>query len=149
LRRKLGLIPSAEKSQVVASIQGKFAETGNPATVPLLRGGSFRAELHDTGVSVNNLGTSPFIPWAVFKETVDLLEKNGGRARRGDAMGPRLGGERLPLSSVEGHVAHAVYGKNLGESVFRRITPIACLLVWAGVCRSERGELILKRQQEG
>jgi len=30
---------------------------------------------------------------------------------------------------VEGHVASKVYQKDIGESVFRGITPITCILI--------------------
>ena len=53
----------------------------------------------------------------------------------------KLGEEKLPLNSVEGHVASQIYGKQPGEWVFRRITPIAAILVWAGICEHRRGAL--------
>jgi len=58
-------------------------------------------------------------------------------------MNSRLGDEGSPLDSIEGQIASVVYGKKVGDSVFRRITPIACLLEWAGSCKSEPGKLIL------
>jgi len=73
-----------------------------------------------------------------------LLARQGGRAESGDAMGSRLGDEGLPLDSIEGHIAQVVYGKQVGESVFRRISPISAILVWAGVCDTDTGELILR-----
>ena len=60
-------------------------------------------------------------------------------------MDYRLGDPGLPLDCVEGHIAHVIYGKRRGDSVFRRITPIACILIWAGVCEHARGELVLAR----
>ena len=62
---------------------------------------------------------------------------------RGNAMNARVGDEDLSLHSIEGHIAHVVYGKQIGVTVFRRITPIAGILVWAGVCEAKPGELIL------
>jgi len=97
----------------------------------------------DGGVDVNNLGNQPFLPWIVFQEAIYVLIRNNGIAQRGNAMDSRLGEEGLFLNSIEGHVANVVYGKKIGDSVFRRITPIACILVWAGICRSEPGRLIL------
>ena len=132
-----------ERQHVVAAIKRRFAETGNPARVPLVRGGSFRAELSEKGVYVDNLGTSPLVPWAAFEAAVEVLARTGGRAPRGDALGARLGEPGLPLDSVEGYVAQAVYGKREGETVFRRITPIACILIWSGVCQHRPGELVL------
>lgn len=58
-------------------------------------------------------------------------------------MNYKLGETGLPIDSVEGRIAFKVYGKQLGQSVFRRITPIACILIWAGLCVNQSGKLIL------
>lgn len=58
-------------------------------------------------------------------------------------MNFKLGEAGLPLDSIEGHIARVVYGKQGGDSVFRFITPIACLLIWAGLCKAEPRELVL------
>ena len=93
---------------------------------------------------MDNLGSQPFLPWAVFVEAFKLMKGMGGRAMKGDAMQHRLGTQGLPIDSVEGHIANRVYGKQTGESVFRRITPIACILIWAGICANEQGYLVLR-----
>ena len=125
-------------------IRGRFKEGDSKAAIPLLRGGrTFTAEIVPGGISVSNLAGLPLLPWSVFEEAVKVMQRNGGKAVRGDAMGSRLGEPGLPLNSVEGHVAHAVYGRCVGESVFRRITPIACILIWAGICQAAPGTLIL------
>ena len=117
---------------------------GNPTQIPLLRGSrSFEAKLSMRGIYVSNLGTQPFLPWITFTETVSLLKRRGGRAARGNAMNSKLGERFLPLNSVEGHIAHVVYGKQKGDTLFRRVTPIACILIWAKICRHEPGELVL------
>ena len=132
-------------TSVVDKITNKFAETGSPVEIPLLRGGrTFTAELTAGGVSVSNLGAQPFLPWGVFQEAVCVLIRSGGSAQRGDAMNHKLGDPELSFDSIEGHIAHVVYGKEKGDSVFRRITPIACILVWSGVCTARPGEIILR-----
>ena len=129
--------------KVLERIKEKFEQTGSPTLIPLLKDGSFTAELVEDGVKVDNLGNQPFLPWAVFQEAVCVMMRNGGRAERGDAMGPRLGEPGLPLDSIEGHIAYVVYGHQPGDSVFRRITPISCILIWAGVCDAAPNELVL------
>ena len=129
--------------RAVQQIRNKFIETGSPATISLFKGGTFNARLVNEGVEVDNLGTQPFLHWSVFQEAVCILIRNGGRAYRGDAMKSRLGDPDLSLDSIEGHVAHVVYGKQVGETVFRRITPIGCILVWSGICKPEPRELVL------
>ncbi|MFC2026325.1 hypothetical protein ACFLUC_03935 [Chloroflexota bacterium] len=133
-----------DSNEVVTAIRSKFSVTGSPAKVPYIgRTGSFTAELTGTGIRVDNLGTQPFLPWAVFQEAINVIIRNGSRAERGNAMNYKLGESGLPLDSIEGHIAQVVYGKSEGDSVFRRITPIACILIWAGVCKAEPGELVL------
>ena len=129
--------------QAVEAIKHRFAEGGSPAKIPLLKRGSFTAELKPDGVAVDNLGNQPFLPWAAFQEAVCVMIRNGGRAARGDAMGSKLGAPGLPLDSIEGHVAQVVYGKREGDAVFRRVVPIAAILIWAGICEAAPNELAL------
>ncbi len=125
-------------------IASKFKNVGNYARIPLLREDQyFNAQMTSEGILVDNLSTQPLLPWIVFEETVQLLQRLGGSARKGDAMNNKLCDPGLSLNSVEGHIAHIVYNKQPGDWVFRRITPIACILIWAGICSSEPGVLIL------
>lgn len=127
-------------------IQAKFKKDGidGSAQIPYIKAnlGSFSARLHDDGVEVDNLGNYPFLPWAVFRQAVYLMRENQGRAKKG-SVNYKLGEKELPLNSIEGRIASRVYGKQLGSAVFRRITPIACLLIWAGVCENSPGQLHL------
>lgn len=129
--------------QAVNTVKRKFAVSGPTVQIPLLKGGHFSAEVTDEGIKVDNLGNQPLFPWAVFQEAICVLIRNGGRAERGDAMGSKLGDEGLSEDSVEGHIALVVYDKRPGDTVFRRITPVACILVWADICKAEPHELVL------
>lgn len=127
----------------VDTIRRKFQQSGAAVQIPLLKAGTFTAEMVVEGVRVDNLGSQPLLPWAEFQEAVCALIRNGGRAERGDAMASKLGAEGLSLDSVEGHIALVVYDKRPGDAVFRRITPVACILIWAGLCKAEPNELVL------
>lgn len=130
--------------EIINIIKKKFDEVGNPARIPLIRGNeTFKAEISEDGIIVDNLGNQPHLKWNVFTEAVSILKANGGKAIKGDAMNSRLGERGLPLDSVEGHIAHKVYGTKEGNYVFRRITPIACILIWAQICQHKPGKLIL------
>ena len=59
--------------QTVEIIKGRFAKIGHKETIPLLKGGHFIAEMTHEGVSVNNLGNQPLLPWAVFQEAVSVV----------------------------------------------------------------------------
>jgi len=129
--------------QTIEIIKQRLEQAGGEAEVSLLKGGNFRALLDPEGIRVDNLGAQPLLPWAVFQEAVCVMIRNGGEAARGDAMNARLGEPGLPLDSIEGHTAQVVYGKKPGDAVFRRITPVACILIWAGICRAGPGTLAL------
>lgn len=133
---------------VITAIRKKFSETGSPVLIMMAGRRSFQARIAEEGVYVSNLDSKPFLPWKVFTEAVSLIEKKGGRAMNGNAINFKLGQIGLPVDSVEGHIARTVYGKEIGESVSRRITPVAAILIWAGVCRHEPGELILCEKKE-
>lgn len=132
---------------IIRTIRSKFDETGGKATVPLFRCRkgkySFEAECKEAGVNVDNLGNEPFLPWPVFTETILLLRDNNGVALKGNATNHRLGSKGLPLDSVEGNIATKIYGKTIGDTVFRRITPVACIMIWAGICKNEPNRLVL------
>lgn len=132
-----------DTASVVDRIKRRFEAVAPSARIPLVRGGSFIASIAEDGITVSNLATQPLLPWAVFEQAVTLLGRTGGRASRGDAMKSKLGDDGLSLDSVEGHIAATVYGQRSGDSVFRRITPVACILIWAGVCQHSPGELVL------
>ncbi len=111
--------------------------------IPTQPGGSFKAKVTTCGVEVDNLPGYPVIEWGAFDAVQSLLEiSDAHSAIRGNAMGPKLGDLKLPIDSVEGCVA-VYYGKVLGDTVFRRVSPVSNILVWAGLCKHSRGRLIL------
>ena len=130
---------------VVEMIKRKFDKPNRVVKIPLEGGRLFKATMTEDGIMVDNLGSRPLLPWIVFEEVVRLLARNGGHAENGNAITARLGEAGLSLESVEGHVAQWVYGKKVGDSVFRRIFPISAILVWAGLCNTMPHELILRR----
>ena len=135
-----------ETQKFVERIKEEFG-SNKTVTIPTQKDTSFTATLKNDGIHVDNLGTQPFLPWKVFVETIRLLTDKGGVAKRGNVMGNVLGEEKLPIDSVEGNIALKVYEKDLGETIFRRITPVACILVWAGICEHRRGALALRKSK--
>ncbi|MGI6065553.1 MAG: hypothetical protein ACOYI2_03565 [Bacillota bacterium] len=133
-----------ESIDVITAIRAKFNEVGSPALIQMSKTDRyFKAELAKEGVYVDNLREDQFLPWAVFTETVALLKQKGGRAIKGNAVDFKLGEIGLSVESIEGHIARVVYGMETGERVFRRIISFGNILIWAGVCLHEPGELVL------
>jgi len=96
------------------------------------------------GLNVTNLGNYPFISIDVFVAVISLLKlSHNNEAVNGNVMDCKLGDDDLSMNSVEGHIASLVYGKSQGDTIFRRITPVARILEWAGVCTIITGGLKL------
>ena len=108
------------------------------------QGGFFEAQhqLNDGEefVWVDCLRDYPFLKYEVFDQVEKAFSAYGNVLERGDVMGPRLGEKKLPLDSVEGQIA-VVYDYKLGDSVFRRASPVCNILVWAGLCTHIPGAL--------
>jgi hypothetical protein len=135
------------KNDTAEIIKTKFEGLGNSIEIPLLKKGkSFTATLRTDGIEVSNLHTQNLIEWKALEEAISLLIKAGPEQRvpKGNAMNGKLGDKKLSKESIEGHLAFTVYNKEEGSSVFRRISPIAAILSWAGLCVNGRGYLLLK-----
>ena len=131
------------KFNIKEKIRSKLKEVGGQAEIQNQKKGTFYARLVEEGIVVNNLGGSPLIKWEVFDELERLFSEKGPIVRKGDAMSCKLGEIGLSLDTIEGCLANKVYHKKIGDSVFRRITPISGILVWAGICRNVNGSLEL------
>ncbi len=94
------------------------------------------------GIIVSNLGAQPFLIWKAFEEVINLLLTNG-ESITGYAMKGVLGDECLPLNSVEGWVAHTLYNRQIGQHVFRRITPLRWILGRCELVNNGHGYLSL------
>jgi len=132
--------------KTIEIIRSGFNGLHSTVAIPLMKQGRhFNATLRESGIEVDNLSTQKLLKWEIFKETVKFLESNNATAPKGNAMNGRLGDDKLPDKSVEGYLARKLFGKKTGDSVFRRISPVAAILSWASICENKRGELALKR----
>ena len=59
--------------------------------------------------------------------------------KKGNAFDSRLGDTNLDLNTMEGYISSKVYGCKMGDSVFKRITPLASILAWAEICENSQG----------
>jgi hypothetical protein len=137
----IGLPFTIDNQGIIEKICARFGDE-EKFKIPQQKGKAFVATLTEAGILVDNLGSCPFLPWEVFTETVQFLKNQNGCAKRGNGM-KKLGSEELPFDSVEGHIAQYIYNKKIKDSVFRRISPIANILVWAGICQHGNGKLSL------
>jgi len=123
-------------------LKNKFAHE-KIYSLPKQRGGHFNAELTPSGIKVDCLGSAPLLEWGAFDAVQNLLLKSAtNSAIRGSAMNSKLGDSKLPIDSVEGCIA-VYYKTKLGQSTLRRVSPVANILVWAGLCKHTRGALTM------
>lgn len=138
------------ENPIIAKIKKQFKEQGNPVKIPLMNGKQFfEASFEEDGVYVDNLKNQPFLKWEVFSEAVNCLKENGGQVKKGNAANSRLGTPDLDENTVEGYIASKVYGYKSGDVVVKRITPIASILAWAGICENSRGYIRLLLEERG
>lgn len=127
-------------------IKNKFDNGKGKVDIPLQTNNTFKAKATKEGIELDNLGNYPLLEWKVFDEIENLFKEKGPAVLKGDAMNYKLGESGLPIDSIEGRVAYKVYNKELGDSVFRRISPIVGILRWADICDNQNKYLVLTDQ---
>jgi len=125
-------------------IKNAFEREGEEVKIPLQINRTFTAKITEEGIKVDNLRNYHLLDWKVFDEIEELFKEKGPSVLKGDAMNYKLGESGLPIDSIEGRVAYKIYDKGLGDSVFRRISPIVGILVWADICEVNGEYLVLK-----
>lgn len=136
-----------DESFVVQKIKEKLNLYQGFASIELSRDKVFSIyyEEFGNGIYATNLPKSRMLSWNVFDCVFDVLRKNGGKAKKGQAMKARLGEAELTLDTVEGYVAYHAFGVRKGESTIRTISALSAILEWADVCENGYGWLSLKK----
>ena len=127
-------------------IKAKLKAHGGHVTVYTARGlpCEIYAEPDGTTFTSDKLPVKPAYDYTVFDDIVELLIKQGGRARKGNGRNYKLGEPGCEENTVVGTIAlHC--GRTIGESVFDPVFVMAAILEWAGIAENGRGELILSR----
>lgn len=125
-------------------IKAKLKEHGGHVTVYTQRGlpCEIYAEPDGRTFTCDKLPIRPPYAYAVFDAIIDLLEKQGGRARKGNGRNYKLGEAGCEESTVVGVIARQ-RGYETGDSVYDPVFVMAAILEWAGLVENGRGELIL------
>lgn len=134
-----------DESKIITALKKALNAQKGTAILPLSRGKSFQIyyEAFENGIIATNLPQNKVLTWGAFEAAIEIMEKNNGRAPKGQAMKSKLGEPPLTLDTIEGYVAYHAYGIKLGESVTRLISPLSAILQWSGVCRNGYGYLEL------
>lgn len=131
-------------------IKRKLKEAGGHVTVYTARGLPCEIYAGADGKSFTSdkLPLTPSYEYTVFDAIVELLKKQGGRARKGNGRNFKLGEENCEENTVVGAIAIS-RGKKIGDSVFDPVFVMAAILEWAGIVINGRGELILTEEYRG
>ena len=81
--------------------------------------------------------------YSIFDIIVDLLLREGGKARKGNGRNYRFGYGDCTEDTVIGAIAKEYFGKQVGESTFDPVFVLAAVLDWAGIAHNCRGYIEL------
>ena len=91
--------------------------------------------------------STPTLPRAfgfdVFDVIVSLLQRLGGKAKKGSGRNHRVGHEKCSGDTVVGAIALEYLGKQEGDSVIDPVFVLAAVLDWAGIAANELGRIRL------
>ncbi len=125
-------------------IKRKLKEHGGHVVVFTARGLPCEIFAEPDGLTFTSdkLPIKPPYDYKVFDAIVELLEKQGGRARKGSGRNHKLGEPGCEETTVVGTIA-VHRGMKAGQSVYDPVFVMAAVLEWAGIAQNGRGELIL------
>jgi len=128
-----------------------FIDSYNDADITQLRNGqSFRLQFDNERENIIvpiEVLSENILPLEIFYFVITELEYAVNcTLKTGNGNSGRLGSRECPCASIEGLIASRFYSAKEGDSVFRRISAVANILVAAGIC--ERGLGILKLRDE-
>ena len=126
-------------------IKTKLKENGGRVIVHTVRGLPCEIRVAADGVSFESdkLPIKPPYRFDVFDTIVELLQKQNGRARKGNGRNYKLGDENCDDSTVVVYIAKNYSHKTNGDSVYDPVFVLAAVLEWADIAKNERGELVL------
>ena len=75
----------------------------------------------------------------VFDYITDLLDKNNGKAFKGNGRNYKLGQAGCELDTVVGYLGFAYDGHKIGDSVFDPVFALCAIMDWAGIIKNCRG----------
>lgn len=139
------------KKQFTSFVQ-KIKDSGNFWVIPQQRGAEafhirvIKKKL-DQGFEVEKrvMPIDTFFSCDLFEFVIDALIKSPTKSlKRGDGMKSKIGQKGLELDTIEAIVATKFYNRMIGQSIDRRISVIANILVESGVCVHGKGILKLK-----
>jgi len=141
------MLERADDNSINASdiIKNKLIDCGGIATVRSVSGNSYMIHANADGNSFtcDELPITPPYKYCVFDKIIELLFRNGGRARKGNGRNFKLGYGDCTEDTIVGCIAKEYFKKTEGISVVDPVFVLSAILDWAGIAHNERGYLEL------
>lgn len=137
--------PNSESSLASKIIERKLIQSGGHAVVGSINGKTYEIRAADDGISFlcKQLPIKPPYEFVVFDVIVDLLKRQGGRAKKGNGRNHKLGEYACDDATVVGAIGKNYSGKKDGESVYDPVFVLSAMLEWADIAHNYRGYLEL------
>ena len=133
----------ADQESTLASeiIKSKLIRSGGRANVSSISGKAYEIKAANDGKSFlcKQLPISPPYEFTVFDTIIDLLKRQGGRAKKGNGRNYKLGEPGCEDTTVVGAIAKNYSGKKDGDSVFDPVFVLVAVLEWADIAHNYRG----------
>jgi len=129
---------------IVKLIKEKLNENGGHADLTLISGKKARIwfEANGKGLECDKIPVPNQLTWEAFVAAYNIAVPQEGEVYKGYARAGKLGSEKLPITSLEGYIAHTVHGVEEGESAYSPGFIIAAVLDWVGIFVNERGSTV-------
>lgn len=126
----------------------KLIENGGTAKFNTFEGKTHYIKLCADGIrfTCDALPTAADFTLNIFDVVVDFLISQGGRARKGNAQGYRIGDPNCDSSTVAGTIGKQYFHKTDGETCLNPVFIISAILDWAGIADNRRGYLELTHE---
>lgn len=130
-----------------AIVKNKLIDAGGSATIHTYNGIPHRICITKDGMGfLCDAFANMKHDFSIFDCVVDLLLREGGRAKKGLARGKndKVGSENCDEHTVTGIIALEYYKKSVGDSVFDSAFIVIGILEWAGIVDNCRGYIKLR-----
>lgn len=124
-----------------AVIREKLIENNGSVKISSLQGKPIFIQLSPDGQHFfcDKIKVRGYEDLAIFDCITDLLDKNHGKAFKGNGRNFKLGQSGCELDTVVGYLGYTYDGHKIGDSVFDPVFALCAIMDWAGIVKNCRG----------
>jgi len=127
-------------------IKRKFMEHGGVANIETTNGKIFEVYADNTCIGSLTALHKVTYEYRIFDYITELLEKQGGEARKGAGRNARIGERGCTDDTIVGMIGKRYYNKEDGEYTFDPVFILVAIMEWAGIVNNKRGYVELTKE---